>query len=41
MVGLIPVCSLVFIANVFVGPGQLSSVPEGYTPKHWEHFKVS
>ncbi|KXJ68957.1 NADH dehydrogenase [ubiquinone] 1 beta subcomplex subunit 5, mitochondrial [Aedes albopictus] len=39
MVGLIPVLAVVFYANVFVGPAQLTECPADYEPKHWEYHK--
>lgn len=41
MLGLIP-CSLIVTGmNLFIGPATLSEIPEGYTPKYWEYYKVS
>ncbi|XP_050348128.1 NADH dehydrogenase [ubiquinone] 1 beta subcomplex subunit 5, mitochondrial [Nymphalis io] len=39
MVGLIPVGAIIFYTNVFIGPAQLSPIPEGYEPKHWEYHR--
>lgn len=39
MVGLIPVLGLVLYTNIFIGPAQLTEIPEGYTPKHWEYHR--
>ncbi|KAJ0174538.1 hypothetical protein K1T71_009646 [Dendrolimus kikuchii] len=39
MVGLIPVSAIIFYTNVFIGPAQLTPIPEGYTPKHWEYHR--
>ncbi|XP_055625833.1 NADH dehydrogenase [ubiquinone] 1 beta subcomplex subunit 5, mitochondrial [Toxorhynchites rutilus septentrionalis] len=39
MVGAIPVLAIVFYTNVFIGPAQLTEIPEGYEPKHWEYHK--
>lgn len=40
MVGLIPVAAIVFYANVFIGPAQLTPYdPEEETPKHWEFHR--
>jgi NADH:ubiquinone oxidoreductase, NDUFB5/SGDH subunit len=41
MVGLIPMSALIFYVNVFIGPAQLTEVPEGYEPEHWEYHRVS
>ncbi|XP_042232493.1 NADH dehydrogenase [ubiquinone] 1 beta subcomplex subunit 5, mitochondrial-like [Homarus americanus] len=38
MLGAIPLGALVFAANVFIGPAQLSPIPENYTPKNWEYY---
>lgn len=40
LVGAIPCTLLVTWANVFIGPGTLSEIPEDYVPKHWEYYKV-
>lgn len=40
MLGVIPITAIVFYTNVFIGPAQLTEIPEGYTPKHWEYHKV-
>lgn len=39
MVGLIPVGAIIFYTNVFIGPAQLTPIPEGYVPKHWEYHR--
>jgi NADH dehydrogenase (ubiquinone) 1 beta subcomplex subunit 5 len=39
MLGVIPLSAILFYANVFVGPATLSEIPEGYVPKHWEHYR--
>ncbi|XP_045451697.1 NADH dehydrogenase [ubiquinone] 1 beta subcomplex subunit 5, mitochondrial [Melitaea cinxia] len=39
MVGLIPVGAIIFYTNVFIGPAQLTPIPEGYEPKHWEYHR--
>lgn len=39
MVGLIPVSAIIFYTNVFIGPAQLTPIPEGYVPKHWEYHR--
>lgn len=41
LVGAIPLISLIFIVNVFIGPATLTPIPEGYRPKHWEYDKVN
>lgn len=40
MLGIIPAAAVVFYSNLFIGPAQLTEIPEGYTPKHWEYHRV-
>ncbi|XP_046562518.1 NADH dehydrogenase [ubiquinone] 1 beta subcomplex subunit 5, mitochondrial-like [Haliotis rubra] len=39
VIGMVPMLALIFYANVFIGPAELSDVPEDYEPKHWEYHK--
>uniref|UniRef100_U5ERB1 NADH dehydrogenase [ubiquinone] 1 beta subcomplex subunit 5, mitochondrial n=1 Tax=Corethrella appendiculata TaxID=1370023 RepID=U5ERB1_9DIPT len=39
LLGAIPCLAVVFYANVFIGPAQLTEIPEGYVPKHWEYHR--
>lgn len=39
MVGLIPISAIIFYANVFVGPAQLTAIPDGCEPKYWEYYR--
>ncbi|CAG9788821.1 unnamed protein product [Diatraea saccharalis] len=39
MVGLIPVGLIIFYTNVFIGPAQLTPIPDGYNPKYWEYHR--
>lgn len=41
MIGLIPITGIVLCTNIFIGPAQLTEIPEDYKPKHWEYHKVS
>lgn len=41
MVGVIPCAALLMYVNTFIGPAQLTEIPEGYEPKHWEYHPVS
>lgn len=40
MLGLIPITAIVLYTNIFIGPAQLSAIPEDYVPKHWEYNRV-
>jgi NADH dehydrogenase (ubiquinone) 1 beta subcomplex subunit 5 len=40
MLGAIPLSLVVLYANIFIGPAQLSEIPEDYVPKHWEYYRV-
>ncbi|VVC87233.1 unnamed protein product [Leptidea sinapis] len=39
MIGIIPVAGIIFYTNVFIGPAQLTPIPDDYTPKHWEYHR--
>ncbi|UYV76909.1 NDUFB5 [Cordylochernes scorpioides] len=39
MLGLIPVTAIIFLANIYVGPAELSDIPEGYIPQEHEYHK--
>lgn len=38
-IGVIPLSILTFVVYVYVGPAQLTEIPEGYVPKHWEYYR--
>lgn len=40
LLGAIPVCTTIFLINVFIGPATLEEIPEGYIPKEWEYHQV-
>lgn len=40
LAGLIPLGALSFYTNVFIGPAELTEIPEDYVPKHWEYYRV-
>lgn len=40
LLGLIPVGTIIFIVNVFIGPATLQEIPEDYVPKEWEYHQV-
>ncbi|CAD5116267.1 DgyrCDS5174 [Dimorphilus gyrociliatus] len=37
--GLIPAGLFIFFMNAFVGPAELSEIPEDYTPENYEYFQ--
>jgi NADH dehydrogenase (ubiquinone) 1 beta subcomplex subunit 5 len=39
LLGLIPACTVAFLANVLIGPATLAEIPEGYVPKQYEYHK--
>lgn len=40
MIGVIPISALLLYVNIFIGPARLQPIPEGYTPKHYEYYRV-
>lgn len=36
----IPLSIMTFLVNIYVGPAELTEIPEDYEPKHWEYFRV-
>lgn len=41
MIGAIPIAITIFLTNIFIGEAQLTPIPEGYRPKHWEYHRVT
>lgn len=39
LLGLIPMGLLITYANMFIGPAELSEIPEGYEPKEYEYYQ--
>ncbi|KAH7642264.1 NADH dehydrogenase (ubiquinone) SGDH subunit [Dermatophagoides farinae] len=39
MLGAIPLTLITAYANIVVGDAELTDIPEGYTPHHWEYYK--
>lgn len=39
MLGVIPISAIVFYANVFIGPAQLTEAPTDRVINHWEYHK--
>ncbi|KAG8233598.1 hypothetical protein J437_LFUL001009 [Ladona fulva] len=39
LLGVIPMTAVILYANIFIGPAQLTEIPEGYVPKHWEYYR--
>ncbi|KAG0692825.1 NADH dehydrogenase [ubiquinone] 1 beta subcomplex subunit 5, mitochondrial [Chionoecetes opilio] len=38
MLGAIPLSTLAFAVNIFIGPAKLAPIAEDYTPHHWEYY---
>ncbi|BFZ23667.1 hypothetical protein BsWGS_26706 [Bradybaena similaris] len=39
LLGLVPMFSLITYVNLFIGPAELSDIPEGYEPKEYEYYQ--
>lgn len=39
-VGAVPCLLLMFFTHIFIGPAELTEIPAGYVPKHWEYYRV-
>ncbi|XP_077295840.1 NADH dehydrogenase (ubiquinone) SGDH subunit [Arctopsyche grandis] len=37
VVGAIPATLIILYSNIFIGPAELTPIPENYTPKYWEY----
>lgn len=41
LLGVIPLTLITSYVNIFIGPAELTEIPDGYTPQRHEYFKVT